>query len=69
MSESNGYPIAIEARQLERLAVLRDILDCDPVAAMRRIDRMLEELGGRPLNHPEGTMTLLAVSEDLCVDR
>jgi hypothetical protein len=32
------------AWRLELLAIMRDILDCEPVAAMDRIDRMLDVL-------------------------
>ena len=38
--------IDAEAWERELLAVIRDILDCEPVAAMKRIDKLLDECDG-----------------------
>lgn len=44
MRETDNTIIGVEAWRKELLLVMRDILDCEPVLAMDRIDRMLGEL-------------------------
>jgi hypothetical protein len=44
MSERNNIIIDAEAWRLALLAIKRDILDAEPVAALRRIDALLDEI-------------------------
>jgi hypothetical protein len=45
--ESNAYTIDAAAWRLELMRVMCDVLTSDPLAAVKRIDRLLYELEGR----------------------
>ena len=46
MIESNAYTIDAEAWERELVAVIRDILDAEPVAAINRVNLLLDGPAG-----------------------
>jgi hypothetical protein len=44
MTDSTSYSINVEDWRRALLAIKRDILDAEPVAALRRIDALLDEI-------------------------